>query len=88
MEIESIIINACITVFACGLLIVSLASYKKFKNTKLIFVSLVFFILLIKGILLSINLLYTEIPLISSSPYIGVFDLAILILLFIATLKR
>jgi hypothetical protein len=89
MEIGSIIINACITIFSLGLLIVSLLSYWKYKNVKLVFVSLVFLVLFIKGILLSIGIFYNdEISQIFTSPYIGMFDLIILILLFIATLKR
>jgi len=71
--------------------LVSLLSYKKFKNPKLLFISIVFIILLIKGVLFSINLFYPEILFIDTllfSIYSGLFDLTILILLFIATLKR
>ena len=88
MEIESIIISAFITIFSIGLLLISLASYKKYKNLKLLFVSLVFIVFLIKGILLSLGLFYEEIAAILTSTYSGLFDLAILVLLFIATLKR
>ncbi len=88
MEIQDIIISAFVTIFSVGLLAVSLASYKKYKNLKLLFVSLVFLIFLIKGILLSIGLFYDEILIVHSMPYSGLFDLIILLLLFIATLKR
>jgi len=88
MEISEIVISAFITIFSIGLLAVSLASFKKYKNMKLLFVSLVFFVFLIKGILLSIGLFYEDITIIFSSTYIGLFDLIILVLLFIATLKR
>lgn len=88
MEISEIVISAFITIFSIGLLAVSLASFKKYKNMKLLFVSLVFFVFLIKGILLSIGLFYEDITTILSSTYIGLFDLIILVLLFIATLKR
>jgi len=88
MEIYEIIISAFITIFSIGLLTVSLASYKKYKNLKLLFVSLVFLVLLIKGILLSLGLFIDEIMIINSMPYLGLFDLIILVLLFIATLKR
>ena len=86
MAIESIIINARITIFSLGLLIVSILSYRKYKNVKLIFVSIVFLVFLIKGILLSLGLFYEEIAI--SSPYNELFDLIIIILLFMATLKR
>jgi len=88
MEIESIIIDASITIFALGLFIVSLLSYRKYKNGKLLFVSLVFFIFLAKGMLLSLSLFYSQFADIISNPYVGLFDLVILILLFLATLKR
>lgn len=91
MEIEGIIISAGITIFSLGLLIVSLLSYKSSKNLKLLFISLVFIVLLIKGILLSLSMFFTELASVKavlSSTYGGLFDLVILILLFMATLKR
>jgi len=88
MEIVSIIIDASITIFALGLFIVSLLSYRKYKNGKLLFVSLVFLIFLVKGILLSLSLFYSQFADIISNPYVGLFDLIILVFLFIATLKR
>ena len=88
MGIESIVISACITVFAFVLFIVSLASYKKYKNQKLLFISLVFLIFLIKGILLSLGVFYQPLAILTSNPYIGLLDLAILATLFIVTLKR
>ncbi len=88
MEIQDIVISAFITIFSVGLLAISLASYKKYKNIKLLFVSLVFLVLLIKGILLSLGLFYEDLIMVNSMPYSGLFDLMILILLFIATLKR
>jgi len=91
MEIHEIIISSSVTIFSLGLLLVSLLSYKKFKNPKLLFISIVFIILLIKGVLFSLNLFYPEILFIDTllfSIYSGLFDLTILILLFIATLKR
>jgi len=90
MQIEGIIINACITMLSLGLLIVSLASYRKHRNLKLLFISLVFIVLLIKGILLSLSLFYPlpSLDYIIYGTYTGLFDLAILLLLFIATLKR
>ena len=91
MEIQEIIISSSVTIFSLGLLLVSLLSYKKFKNLKLFFISLVFIVLLIKGIFFSLSLFYPELVFIDTalfSIYSGLFDLTILILLFIATLKR
>jgi hypothetical protein len=88
MELESIVIDACVTIFALGLLVVSLLSYRKYKNAKLIFVSLIFLVFFIKGIMLSLSLFSEQLTFILSNPYVGLFDLVILVLLFIATLKR
>ena len=88
MEIESIIINACITIFSLGLLIVSLMSYRKYKNAKLLFVSIVFLVFFVKGIVFSLSLFSVQFGDIASNPYIGLFDLTVLVLLFMATLKR
>jgi len=88
MEIVSIVIDACITVFALGLLLVSLLSYRKYKNAKLLFVSLIFFVFFVKGIILSLGLFNEQLSSLSSNPYTGLFDLAVLVLLFVATLKR
>ena len=88
MEIELIIINACITIFSLGMLIVSLLSFNKYKNTKLLLVSIVFLIFFIKGLIFSFSLFYDNINNIISNIYIALFDLSILILLFMATLKR
>lgn len=88
METELIIINACITIFSIGMLIVSLLSYNKYKNSKLLFVSIVFLIFFIKGLIFSFGLFYNNINNIFSNTYIALFDLLILILLFMATLKR
>lgn len=91
MEIEGIIISAVVTIFSVGLLVVSLLSYKKYKNVKLLFISLVFIVFLIKGILFSLSLFYpsfTELDMMLFSIYSGMFDVVVLILLFVATLKR
>ncbi len=71
MEIESIIINACITIFSLGLLIVSLMSYRKYKNAKLLFVSIVFLVFFVKGIVFSLSLFSVQFGGIASNPYIG-----------------
>jgi len=88
METINIIIAACITVFALGLLIISLLSYQKSKNLKLLFVGIVFLVLLLKGILLSISLFNPQLESFIAMPYAGLLDLTVLLLLFIATLKR
>ena len=88
MEIQDIIISAFVTIFSLGLLVVSLASYRKYKNLKLLFVSIVFLVLLLKGILFSIGLFVDDFVILNTPTYVGLFDLIVLILLFVATLKR
>ena len=88
VEIESIIISAGITILALGMLLVSLLSYRRFKNSKLLFVSGAFLLFFIKGLLLSIELFSSALTVFTSSIYFHAIDVIILILLFIATLKR
>ena len=91
MEIQSIILSAAVTMISLGLLIVSLVSYKKHTNPKLLFISFVFVVFLLKGLLVSIDLLYTELSTLHNFLYSSnavVFDLIILLMLFTATLKR
>ena len=88
MQVEIITLYSCITIFALGLFIVAILSYREYKNTKLLFVAATFLVLLIKGLILSLGLYYLLFRQISSSEYIAAFDLVILVLLFLATLKR
>jgi hypothetical protein len=88
MDAQTIFINACITILSTGMLILSLISYLKSKNQNLLFVLSAFLIFLTKGILLSLGLFFTQIALIAQNSLFGAFDVAILTLLFISTLKR
>ena len=89
MEILQILISAFVTIFSMGLLCVSIASYKKYKSIKLFFVSLVFLVFFIHGVLLSMSLFFPrEFSFLSTLITNGVFDLMILLFLFVATLKR
>ncbi|MCX6666050.1 MAG: hypothetical protein NT038_08360 [Euryarchaeota archaeon] len=89
MTLEQLVISAFITMFSLGLFIISLASYRRYKNVKLLVVSLVFLVFLVKGILLSLGLFSEDIlRIVSSATAGGLVDVLILGLLFIATLKR
>jgi len=85
---QNIILYAFITIFSIGLFIISTISHKKTKNKKLIFVSTVFFLFFIKGIILSLSLFLTDLKTYITIPILAVFDLLVLFLLFIATLKK
>ena len=88
MNLESILIYSCITIFSFSLFIVSWVSYFRFKNPKLMFIGFAFLVFFIRGIILSLSVLEIEFINIITYPYFGLIDLSILIFLFIATLKR
>jgi hypothetical protein len=88
METFDIFIGAGITIFSLALLIISLLSYHKYKNSKLFFISLVLLILFVRGVLLSLSLFNEQISEITSSSSIWLFDLLILVILYITSLKR
>jgi hypothetical protein len=88
MEISSILCSATITILSLGLFVVSLLSYRAYKNSKLLFVSIVFLVFCVKGILFSIGLFYNAFAGFTLTIQSSIFDVFILILLFIATLKR
>jgi hypothetical protein len=88
MELSEIIISAVITIFSIGLLSVAVASYRKYTQMKLLVIAMVFFVFLLKGVLLTGQLFFKDLTVFVNQPYASVFDLIILLLLFIATLKR
>jgi O-antigen/teichoic acid export membrane protein len=86
-----IVISATITLFSLGLLLISLKSYSRYKNKKLVFICVVFLVLLLKGVLFSISMLFQEFSWVKTyvfSVYSGLFDVFILLLLFMGTLMR
>jgi hypothetical protein len=87
MSILDLFIGASITVISLGLFVLSVRGYFKRKNTKMIFVSLVFLIFLIKGIVLSIGIFSSEIIVLNVSINLWIFDLLILVLLYVTSLK-
>jgi len=87
MQNIDLFVSASITMLSLGLLILSLLGYHRNKNVKMLFVSLVFLVFLIKGIIVSISF-FLEITLFDSILNILFFDLAILVLLYISSLKR
>jgi len=91
MDHIGIIISASITIFSIGLLILALSSYKKYGNTKLLVISIVFIVFLTKGMLFSISIFYPDFStfdFLLCGVYSGIFDLIILVLLFLSTFKR
>ena len=88
MSMETIIISAIVTVLSLSLVAISLLSYRKYSNTKLLLIGVVFLFFFIRGVLFSLSLFYDHIETVISSPYIWLFDVIILVLLYITSLKR
>ncbi len=77
-----------ITVFSLGLLIISFNSYRKSKNKKILFVSLVLLFFFIKTLYLSFMLFTAQIESNSILLALELFDLLILMFLYIAVLIK
>jgi len=89
MENGIIFLFGLITALSFMLLLVTSLSYRKYKNKKLLFIFLVILVLFIRGLLLSLGLFYENIAQLTSSGYIWIVDVIVLVLLYIAyTLKR
>jgi hypothetical protein len=88
MEILDVAINAFLTLFSLGLLIISIMTYKQHKKIKLLVITAVFIVFLIKSILTSLGLFTSDLTTFLSSSSFQLFDLVILVLLFFAVLKR
>ena len=86
--IEGIILYACITIFSLVLSVVSLLSYRKYQTIKLLLISMMLLVFFVRGALLSLGLFVPLIAVFTSSIYIWVFDLIILAVLYITSLKK
>lgn len=88
MEIQQLLIGPFLIVFAIGMLITTILSYLRSKNTKLIFVSIIFTIFFIRGLIIVFDtFIEIDMKFLSNTTF-GLFDLIILFMLFFATLKR
>jgi hypothetical protein len=76
------------TVFSLGLFIISLNSYRKAQKKKILFVSLVLLLFFIKNLLLSVLLFTAQIENTITILALELFDLLILVFLFIAVLTK
>ncbi len=88
LSIVNIIIVGFATIFSLGLFIISLNSYRKSKNKKIFFVNIVLLLFFIKNLLLSFNLFTTQIQNNITLLVLELFDLLILVFLFIAVLTK
>lgn len=76
------------TVFSLGLVIISMISYRKSKNKKILFVSIVLLLFFIKNLFLSFFLFTGQIQNDFTILALELFDLLILVFLFIAVLTK
>jgi len=84
----NIIIVGFATIFSLGLFIISLISYRKSKNKKILFVNLVLLLFFLKNLFLSFTLFTTQIQNNNTLLVLGLFDLFILVFLYIAVLTK
>jgi len=88
MTIDGVILFASITIFSLVLFVISLLSYWKYGKLRRLFISIIFFMFFTRSVLLSFGLFYPQVETFTSSVYIWVFDLAILAILYITSLKK
>jgi len=88
MEMTSLFINACITALSLGMFVLCLVSYRRSQNKKILLITAAFFVFFIKGAVLSYGLFISLFEQGIACIYLGIFDIVILVLLFLSTLKR
>ena len=88
IEFFDVFIGAGITIFSSALLVISLLSYRRYRNVKLLFIGMILCVFLLRGILLSLSLFYVTIQPFTSSYSFGVLDLLVLVIIYLLTLKR
>ena len=88
MEILELFIVSAIAVISFSLLVLSLLAYKKSKSIKMLFISFVFLVFFTKIVWYNISLYFTDINIFDSITNIWIFDLIVLLLLYIASMKR
>jgi hypothetical protein len=88
MEYIDLAITASITMLAFGLFTLSVVNYYKRRNSRLLFLSVVFLVFLIKEVLISFRLFDYRVPIVDTTLNLWLFDILILVLLYIGTIKR
>jgi len=91
MGAEGVILSAGVTILAAGLLVVSLASYRKHRKPRLLFTTLVFLLLLVKGVLYTLYVFLPQLNWVEPvlfSIYAAGFDFFVLLFLFFTIVKR
>jgi hypothetical protein len=88
MDYFGIIVSASITIFSFVLLVISALSYWRYRNIKVLFIAAITILFLIRGIIFSLSLFPTTIGSLTSSTLFWLFDVVILLFLYMTALKR
>ena len=82
------ILIAWMTVFSLTLLVISVLSYIRTRNHRIALVSLAFLLFSAKGVALSIGLYWPSVLAVATDLPSLLFDVLILLILFVATLRE
>jgi len=70
------------------LFLVSLASYRKHRTMKLVFICCAFFVFFLQGIMMTLGIFFPRYAFFVSPVFLGLCTLVVLIFLFLAIVKR
>ncbi len=82
------IVIALVTVFALTITIISALSYRKSHNRKVLIVTICFAMFFVKGVVMSVGILMEDVDWGALFLVSAIFDLVILVLLFLAIIAR
>jgi len=88
MSILELLIISFIIVISFSLFVLSILSFKKSRSIKMLLISIVFLVFFIKVIIYNVSLYFSNINIFDSITNMWIFDLAVLLLLYIASMKR
>ncbi|MEE9223237.1 MAG: hypothetical protein V3U51_00590 [Thermoplasmata archaeon] len=86
MSLESILVGVLV-VLSFALFVTSVISYRRSGERRMALVAVAFLLILLKGILWTFGLFYSEIDIPTTFTLLAVFDVAVLVTFFVATLK-
>ena len=86
MTLESILVGVLV-VLSFALFVTSLISYRRSGERRMAIVAIAFFLILVKGIVWTVGLFYSELDVPTTFTLLAVFDVAVLVTFFVATLK-
>jgi hypothetical protein len=88
MEVLENILRACITVLALLLVVVSVIAYRRVKHKRVLVLTGAFSLFFIKGLVLTLGLIYVKVEHAYLTSYNNILDLLIIVLLASAIIKR